>query len=518
MKSRLPILLALGVALLVPPSAFAAKGFSKLDEMSLDRWAKLRETERYQMKIAEKYYDESNWSVAADEYEKYVSLYETSEGASYAQYMWSMCQVKLKKQNTAIKDGFQTVIDYWPDSAEAVAAAYLIGKTYKDIGDLGPAKQAYANVTTKHADEMVAILARLDLADIARIEQDRERRIAVLKELVYQAPRVGDAGQQVARASETLASLYFNDGAFVDGKAALATTHKEPGLVDKVNEFGQGAISTLVGQAEKKALGLKLADDFIKYYQELQSAASADENGKLHVKKLTYDIAAVHSRAGRPEETVRIFEKMLVDYPNQDDVFVNYAGWLKAHGKYDEARILFGRMKNPITAQKLIAQSYREERKPLLALPVYQALMSADVANADSYQWDVAVCYHEAGKYQEAIGAYQLTTSFPRNLYQIAECQKALRQYREAIGTYAQIVGGYQDQAPNALLQVALTQQLAERAQKDQKQKDSYKELAIATLKQVCSKYPTTEQAARAHQHLNNDYNIIFTTGGGKAK
>ena len=88
-----PIILAgLLLAVSSPSPARAAKGYEKLEEMSLERWAKLRETERYQLNIAEKYYREQNWPVAAGEYEKFITLYETSEGAPYAQLKWSHCQ------------------------------------------------------------------------------------------------------------------------------------------------------------------------------------------------------------------------------------------------------------------------------------------------------------------------------------------------------------------------------------------------------------------------------------------
>ena len=51
------------------PNASAAR----LDEMSLDRWKKLREVERYQLQIAEKYYRDKKWKVALAEYEKYLA-------------------------------------------------------------------------------------------------------------------------------------------------------------------------------------------------------------------------------------------------------------------------------------------------------------------------------------------------------------------------------------------------------------------------------------------------------------
>lgn len=54
-----------------------------LDTISLERVKQLREVERYQLEVAEKYYREKNWKVAIAEYEKFLSLYEQSDGASY---------------------------------------------------------------------------------------------------------------------------------------------------------------------------------------------------------------------------------------------------------------------------------------------------------------------------------------------------------------------------------------------------------------------------------------------------
>ena len=63
----------------------------RLDEMSLERWGKLREVERYQLNIAERFYKKGestntndDWKTAAAEYEKYLTLYERSEAAPYA--------------------------------------------------------------------------------------------------------------------------------------------------------------------------------------------------------------------------------------------------------------------------------------------------------------------------------------------------------------------------------------------------------------------------------------------------
>jgi tetratricopeptide (TPR) repeat protein len=506
-----PLTTALLVASLVvsfgvaAPTARAAKGNARLEEMSLDRWAKLRETERYQLKIAEKYYTDKNWKVAAGEYEKYISLYEQSEAAPYSQLKWAICQVHLKKLNTAVKDGYQTVIDYWPDSPEAVAAAYLIGKTYKEMGDLPQAKNAYQNVLAKHADEVVAILARLDLADIARIEQDRDKRISVLKDLVYNAPRTGDATRQIVDASATLASLLFYDAAFLDAKNALATSYKEPQLVGRVAEYLGEPLANLYSKAETKERALKMADSAINYYREQQPKSPADDAERSRDKQMVYYMASTHAAVGRPEESIKLYEQLLKTYKNDDDVLDHYAGWMKTHNRRDEARVVYGRMKDQIVGQAKIAASYREENKFLQAATIYEDLVSRDASNAGKWQWQLAEAYRDGGKYKEAIAVFQQCDNYPTCLMHMGYCYRALKQYREAIGMFSQVVGGYESSAPQALLQIAYTQEQAGQS-----------EAAITTLQQVCKRYPRSGDAATAHQHLNNKYKITFTLGGAK--
>ncbi|MCE9603636.1 MAG: tetratricopeptide repeat protein [Planctomycetia bacterium] len=498
-------LLLVGFASAAPVEAYAAKGYEKLDEMAVDRWAKLRETERYQLNIAEKYYREQNWAVAAGEYEKFVTLYETSEGCSYAQMKWANCQVKIKKLNTAVKDGYQTVIDYWPESADAVACSYLIGRTYKEMGEIQQAKAAYLKLLDKHNGEMVAILARLDLADLARIEQDRGRQIALLKELVHSAPRVGDAGRQIGEISRTLAILLFEDGLFADGVASMGTTWKEPELSYYLWLYVREPLGRLIAVPETKDRGIKVADDAIAYFIQQQPQAPKDDAERARAKSMAYYAADMHQYAGRQAEAGMMYDKLLAQYGNDDEVLARYAAYLKTQNRRDDARKAYGRMKNQIEGQHQVAYSYREESKPLLAVPIYQDLLTKDAANAPRWQYSLAEVYRDGGKYKEAIASFQQCDNFPTNLQQIGGCYRALNQFREAIGIYTQIVGGYEASASWALLQIGYTQEQAGQA-----------ETAIKTFQQVCKRYPKTGEASQAHQHLNNKYKIMVTLGGAK--
>ena len=46
---------------------------TKISEMSLDRWAKMREVERYQLNIAEKYFKEKKYEFALKNYTETIT-------------------------------------------------------------------------------------------------------------------------------------------------------------------------------------------------------------------------------------------------------------------------------------------------------------------------------------------------------------------------------------------------------------------------------------------------------------
>ena len=137
-----------------------AQKLSPIEQIPIASYKEMREVERYQLKIAEKHYLKKEYKIAMDEYEKFLSLYEASSGAPYAQLMWSQCLLKLRKVNTAIREGFQSVVDYWPESEEAKTAAYLIARSYQDMGEIEKAKASYKVVMENYPDGNLAVLSR----------------------------------------------------------------------------------------------------------------------------------------------------------------------------------------------------------------------------------------------------------------------------------------------------------------------------------------------------------------------
>lgn len=511
---------------------------AKLDEMSLERWGKLREVERYQLNIAEKYYREKNYKVALAEYEKFLTLYESSEGAPYSQLKWSLCLVRLRKLNTAISDGFQSVIDYWPKAPEATAAAYFIGQCYKNNGETRKAKKAYQDVLKKYPKHLVAVYTLNDMADLASITKDVDAQVAAWRTLTFDMERTRESASICQAASRSLSVHCFYNDKFAEGAKALETTYKE-GAPAQVAAYSRSPILNLTADVEKKKQGEKLADQVASWISEKAPTGTTVEE-KAAARTIWFYVADVQAASRRPAKVVETYNLIKKQFGINDETLGRLANWLKTQQKYDEARAEFRKFENKIEGTNQVAYSFRQQRrydeavlsyqqnvsadtenqakwneevamtyredgKHPEAITVYQGLLKSDVDNTDKWLEKIADTYRDSGKYKDAIAWYKQCNNFPSNYQQMAACQIQLKSYREAITLYGQIVGGSPSLAPWALLQIGYTQEKA-----------NSKDRAITAFQQVCKRYPKSSYASTAHAHLQNKYKISVTLGGAK--
>ena len=515
--------------------------------MPVERWAKLKEAERFQLTAAERLYREGQWKAAADEYEKFLKLYEKSEGAAFAQLKWSHCQVNLRKQNAAIKDGYQSLLDYYPDSPEAPIAGLLIGRTYRDIGDVKPAKKAYAKVIAAHPKHFAAVMARLDLVEVAAKENDAATRATLLRELTYDVERKGATVEPCVAAARQYAQLTFRTGNFEEGLKALSTTCAEGDLPVHLMHPSLGALPQiaheLTGSMDEptKKLGEKLADAGAAWLKTRATNDLKDAKTKLQGVAAWYAVAELRRQARQPDKQKAVYEEMLATLGPDDATLGHLAQWYKSNKQMEQARTTYAKFKDAAEGQGQIAYSYREETppqtdkavaiyrqlaadaktaprwlgeaamayrrggKPDQAIAVYRELLTTDAKAADTYAVAIADTLYEAHRWKECIAAYRGTTNFPTNYLHMAHANRQLKQYDEAVTLYQQVIAGSAPHAPAAFLQIAYTQEEAGK-----------KEDAIKTLKQICDKFPKTGEGSAAHTRLNDVYKIPVTLGGAK--
>lgn len=530
----------LGLLLTVPVFA------GPLDELPVARWAKLREAERYQMNIAEKFYREKQYKVAASEYEKYLKLYPEGEGSAYAQLKWAHCQVQDRQLNTAIKDGYQTLLDYYPDSPEAPLAAYLIGQTYKSMGDLRQAKKGYAKAIAGYPKHFVTVMARYDLVEIAAKENDTATRTELLRQLTYDIVRDKQTSDECIRAARLLCQHYFAEGNFAEGLKALATTCPPTAMPEHLmrNDLGRLPQSlwdlTQSKEQANKQKGENLATTAVSWFKQQIAEANSDPMKKPFVYQCWMAIASTWAYAGHKDKQKETYEQMLTVLGTDDAILGRLAQWYKENNQRDQARAAYAKFKDVVEGQNQIAwslveekqydkaveiyrklavqtekqtgrwlgaaaQAYRYGHKPDQAIAIYRELLTADAEHAANWHWEIAETLYQFHRWSDAITAYRGTDRFPTNYYRMAHAQRQLKAYKEAITLYRQIMSGYPDQASQALLEIGFTHEEA-----------GEKEPAIKAFKQVCDRFPKHSQASRAHAHLNEKYKITVTLGGAK--
>ena len=74
------------------------------------------------------------------------------------------------------------------------------------MGDAAKSKKAYRDVLQKHETHQAAVMAMMDLAEIAMIENDAMTRIAIWHKLVFKVKRTPEVRAYCEAAARQLAS------------------------------------------------------------------------------------------------------------------------------------------------------------------------------------------------------------------------------------------------------------------------------------------------------------------------
>ncbi len=531
-RLRPALLVAASLAALTLAGTAPALDF--LEQIEVETFAEMREVERYQLKVAEKHYTKGEYRIAMDEYDKFLTLYEKSPGAPYAQLMWGHCQARLRFVNTAIRDGFQSVIDYWPDSTEAVHASYLIAKSYDNIGQAEKAEAAYLRTVNDYSTHHIATLAKVDLLHLAKVKKDEKKQMLLLADLTYDTERTEANRGHVVNATRELATRHVYAGEYGEAIRALETSYKDGELVKVYNDIAGRAISHFLREEKTEAKGVELSDSVIGMVGTLIPDVLDDEAKRAAARDAYYRIAGLYGTTARPAKVLETYEKMITILGEDDGLLGTLAKFHRGRKHYDKARSVYRRFKNKVAGLLAIAETFVEEERYDEAIAVYagledqvlgngkiaklyqdigrydeaiatyKTLIEIDRDNIDSHRWQIGVCYESSDRLHNAIDAYSRVDDFPRNFLQMASCHRRLEEYSRALALYNQCKV-YEPRAPEVFMLIAKTYEEA-----------GQRENAIRAYQLTCKNYPKTKEASQAHSHLQSKYDINVTLGGAK--
>jgi tetratricopeptide (TPR) repeat protein len=554
------------LSLILALASFATAALSTLQQIDVKTFEKMREVERYQIKIAEKHFLKGSFKIALAEYEKFLTLYEKSAGAPYAQLMWSHTMMNLKKPKTALREGFQSVIDYWPESPEATIASYCMGDAYRTMGEIKDAQKSYRFLIKEYPSHQLAMRAREDLLHYARLHEDMEERLMLLSELTFRVERTEKSKTACIKACHELAELHCFAQNLDQGRKALATTYSGIKLFEQVYSLSVKTMKHLLGDQKTRMAALKLGDQLI---MTLRSEATVRTE---LASQFFHQAADLNTTLGRHSETMKIYREIGGRFGMNDSLRGTMAQWYKSRERRNEARKIYGEFEDQLAGLKNLAAMSLEEKKVAGAITIYRKLIKIDgnnsveyllniascyesqpdwekaiacyreiieidkdnavkylltiagcyktqsdwekaIAcyrqiieidgdNSGEYLWSIAGCYETQSNWKKAIVCYRQIDRFPANYFAMANCHRKIEEHREAITLYNQIKI-LEKSAPEASLQIGYTYEEA---------KD--KEKAIRTFQLTCKRYPKSGQASKAHSHLQNKYKINVTLGG----
>ncbi len=539
-KKRLGLICACAIWFFLFTAPEAAR-LTWLEQIEVETFAELREVERFQLNAAGKFYAKGEFAAAAAEYEKYITLYEASPGAAYAQLMWSHCHVRQRKVYTAIRDGFRSVIDYWPESHEAKLSSYLIGRSYKSIGELQKAETAHGKAINAHPADHIAVLAKWDMADIARIRKDTKRLVQVWSDLTFNTKPDKKNRPYVEKSAQGLAKLHFAEPDFEKAREALKVVYKDAALLDAIYQNAKEAVSRLCGENKTRRSGEKLADRIIALLLDGSLDIKPGGDGRDEIRELYRRAARLHERAGRDLDVIKTYERLGKRIGTDDGVHGSIAAWHRTQKRHPKAREIYAQFDDKIEGLVRIASTWLDEGQTDRAIRLYERLAKLDTerlaqwkqataeiysstgqhdkaievyrelittapANAGNWYWAIGDIYEQTKRLKLAIQAYRQSDRYPQAYFQMAKCHRKLKEFTEALTLYHQALA-IEKVAPDAALGIGYTYE------EQSKKKD-----AIKWFQRTCKLYPRTRNASKAHAHLQKKYGISVTLGGSREK
>ena len=541
-KIRLIPYLAILFAMFLSTRSEAAR-LAYLEQMPIEAFAKLREIEKHQLKIAEKFYLKGEPKAAAAEYDKFLTLYERSAGGPYSLLMWAHCQVKLRLVNTAVRDGFKSVIDYWPDSHEAVVSSFMIGKCHLLNGEPAKADRAFAQLAEDFPKHSLATLSRVEMLAIATARKDKDRQVELWIDIAYKAPKTKETAPHRASAARNLATHFFQENEFQKGVEALETYYDKNrhDHVHAVHDVCNSVVSRLFRSSETKSRAEKLGDGLISFVEQSLPNDSQDKKDKDRTRDLLERITSVHKSLDRDKQVLASYERMGKVLGMDDEILGSMASWHKGKKRIDQARSIYGRYKDQVNGRRAVASSYREERnyeeavrqylsliamdkereadwqrdvvgtwrdasKWAKAITTYQTLLKVDPDRFSEYNWGIAECHEKLSKWKEAILSYRQTDKFPEAYFRMAECHRHLKKWNEGLILLNQ-ARSHENVADRAQHRIAQFYEMS-----------GQKEKAIKSFQITCKKYPKSRYASISHAHLQTEYGISVTLGGATDK
>lgn len=434
-------------------------------------------------KLGERFYGDSLYSLAIEQYQKHLSLTPASEQQPLALFKLALAYYRSENYPEAIRY-FEDFIKRFPNSDTMMDALFFAGEARKYNHDYKEASEWYYLVWSRYVGSKQAQRALFAAASCAQLDRNAERAIELYDIFLRRFPKDSDA----AKVTTALINLYLEKKDFPAAQEVLV---KAQSSVASPKEY---AVQLLYLQARlaramqnpqaalkafeslHKQLEVPFESRLVAYQEyigllvELQNhdktlpifeylAKAHQKQGSVFPLELRKQWAQSALLAKKFDIAVNQYQALLTQQPRGSSVIElknALADALIGKGDFSQAIEVLQAITREDSSETLVANAflkigdlYYNNGLFLSAIPAYRrCLQNENGLNNDAVQFRIASIYHtEFKRFSTALREYAIllerypsSTLYQKALFASAECYEALQEYAQAVSRYGYLL------------------------------------------------------------------------------
>lgn len=461
-------------------------------------------------------YADRVYSESIEHYQEVLAKWPASTWIPFAYYGLGWSQLGTN-QSSAARDSFASLMDKFPDHPLAIRALYARGVAGQKMGEYESSRTdldqfTAENPTEEHAGEALYLSSVCSSA----LKQP-DRAVASLQRLLKDYPEY----------HRTDRALYDLAWAFKESKQPEASLQQFQALAEK-NPTSPFAVEALYHLAEND-YALAKYEDAAQRYVIVQSHPALADNPELG-EKATYKLAWCDFQIGKFEQARDKFESQIKQFPTgtllQDADFMVGECYFNLH-EYAKALEHYQRLKVDDLRTEIRPTMYLHSGQSSAQLKRWEESLKflvivpekfPDSSNVHQANYEIAWAYHQTGRRDEAIRAYQNVADVARNAigararFMIGELLFEQKQYAKAVQEFQKVMYGYGgNDAPEPLqvwqakagFEAGQCATAVARLSRDAVSKQRWTAEALKAFQYVVKSHPQSEEAENAKQRIS---------------
>jgi len=434
-------------------------------------------------KLGERFYNDSLYNLALEQYQKYLGMKRSSENDPAAYFKMAQCHYKMGDAREAA-EAFEEYLRLFPAETNGMDVMYMAGTARKMLGDYREASDWFFSVWSKFVGSAQARSALFEAAECAERDNNVERALELY---VLFVTRFGKH-ENAKPATLSLAKLYIDKQDYVRAEEALNNTQKS------WNEDREFSVRSLYyrGLLAKRTQKIELAAKRFQEMVELDKAGfpEMEQAYKEYIDVLTiqkeyaaaqkiyariYDIQkkaskkpsgafltawADNARRGLLyNEAVKLYNKILTERPEEANAFlIRY--------RLAECQVGMNNLPEAIENLRMIelqdttgeyssrailtaAELYYTKGIYPSAIAAYRRFLQLpDRGDKDRIIYKIGKIYEEKyqrfgaalREYESLLKLYPASSYYQRTVFAIAQCQELVNEHENAIRNYEYII------------------------------------------------------------------------------